>query len=104
MFGTWLEDTLKERQRKKDREEREWARLKRLDVEIIAERKKAREEGLKEGRAASLQIERSKILEEGIEVGLVLGRKEERQKWQTWNRRRESAESAGVKFSEMPPA
>ena len=101
MFGTWLEDTLKERQRKKDREEREWERLKRLDVEIIAERKKAQEEGLKEGRAAALQIERSKILEEGIEVGLVLGRKEERQKWQAWNRRRESA---GVKFSEMPPA
>ena len=79
------------------------ARLKRLDAEIATERKKAREEGLKEGRSAALEMERAKVLEEGIEAGLALGRKEERQKWQAWNRRRESAESAGERFTELPP-
>lgn len=104
MFGTWLEDTLKERRRKKDREERELTRLKKLDKGIEYERRRAREEGLKEGSDARLEMERAKALERGIEAGLTLGRREERQRWLEWNRRRETAVATGEQFTEPPPS
>ena len=104
VLSTWLEETLKERQRKKDREERELARVKKLDRDIEAERRKAREEGLKEGRDANIEMERAKALEEGIEAGLALGRKEELQRWLEWNRRWEAANAAGEPFTEPTPA
>ena len=103
VLSTWLEQTLKERQKKKDREERELSRLRYLDRDIEAQRRKAREEGWKEGSKAGLEKERAKALEEGIEAGLPLGRKEERQRWEAWNRRREAAAAAGEEFSEPPP-
>ncbi len=76
-----------------------------LDSKLVEPiRRQLREEGRKEGRQEGRQEGRLEGRKEGRQEGMALGEKQERKRWQAWNKRRLAAAANGQPFDKKPPA
>ena len=62
-----------------------------------------REQGVEIGREQGVEIGREQGVEIGREQGVEIGREQERQAWQGWYQRQETAHREGRPFNEPPP-
>ena len=84
---------------KRKAEEKRAKELEQAREELEEVRKEAAKQGIERGIEQGLERGR----EQGLEQGLERGRREEREGWIAWNRRRMEAEKAGESFTEPPP-